>query len=161
MDDGGVAWVSFTVLLLSGIPTQRPNANTHTVQCTSIPRAGMRDVNICLPINQPSTLAAQLQILPRHPDEYLQGDHSFTVSFSPIHLCICTEGTVCTMENRTERRNKKAGFCQQDWASWAGIFKQSMGARNRVGTGLLYRPARLHRLAEFIPWNRCLGSINV
>jgi hypothetical protein len=26
-----------------------------------------------------------------------------------------------------------------------------MGARNRVGTGLSYRPARLHRLAESIP----------
>ncbi len=31
-----------------------------------------------------------------------------------------------------------------------GIFKQSKGARNRVGIGLSYRPARLHRLAEFI-----------
>jgi hypothetical protein len=29
----------------------------------------------------------------------------------------------------------------------AGIFKQSMGARNPVGIGLSYRPARLHRLA--------------
>ncbi len=35
--------------------------------------------------------------------------------------------------------------------SRAGIFKQSMGARNRGGIGLSYRPARLHRLAEFIP----------
>jgi len=35
----------------------------------------------------------------------------------------------------------------------AGIFKQSMGARNRVGIGLSYRPARLHRLAKCIPWN--------
>jgi hypothetical protein len=26
----------------------------------------------------------------------------------------------------------------------AGIFKQSMGARNRGGIGLVYRPARLH-----------------
>ncbi len=26
-----------------------------------------------------------------------------------------------------------------------------MGARNRVGMGLSYRPARLHRLAESIP----------
>ncbi len=34
--------------------------------------------------------------------------------------------------------------------SW--IFKKSMGARNRGGRGLSYRPARLHRLAEFIPW---------
>ena len=28
----------------------------------------------------------------------------------------------------------------------AGIFKQSMGSRNQVGTGLSYWPARLHRL---------------
>ncbi len=47
------------------------------------------------------------------------------------------------------------------FSSWAGIFKQSMGARNRGGIGFLYRPARLHRLAEFIPWNQFLGSINV
>ncbi len=43
----------------------------------------------------------------------------------------------------------------------AGIFKESMGARNRGGRGLSYRPARLHRLAEFIPWNRFLGPIHV
>jgi hypothetical protein len=36
-----------------------------------------------------------------------------------------------------------------------------MGARHRIGIGLSYRPARLHRLAKFIPWNRFLGSINV
>jgi hypothetical protein len=43
-----------------------------------------------------------------------------------------------------------------------GIVKQSMGARNRKGIGLSYQPARLPRLlAEFIPWNRFLGSINV
>ncbi len=33
----------------------------------------------------------------------------------------------------------------------AGIFEQDMRARNRVGIGLSYRPARLHRLAEAIP----------
>ncbi len=43
----------------------------------------------------------------------------------------------------------------------AGIFKKSMGARHRVGIGLLYRPARQHRLAEFIPWNRFRGPIHV
>jgi hypothetical protein len=43
----------------------------------------------------------------------------------------------------------------------AGIFKKSMGARQRVGIGISYRPARLHRLAELMPWNRFLGSINV
>jgi hypothetical protein len=35
-----------------------------------------------------------------------------------------------------------------------------MGARNRGGIGLSYRPARLHMLAGFIPWYRFLGSIN-
>jgi hypothetical protein len=36
-----------------------------------------------------------------------------------------------------------------------------MGARKRVGIGLSYRPARLHRLAESIPWTLFLGSQNV
>ncbi len=48
-----------------------------------------------------------------------------------------------------------------DNSSCAGIFKQSMEARNRVGIGLSYRPARLHRLAELIPWNRFRGSLKV
>jgi hypothetical protein len=45
----------------------------------------------------------------------------------------------------------------------AGIFKQSMGGWNwnLVGVGLSYRPARLNRLAEFIPWNRFLVSLKV
>jgi hypothetical protein len=46
-------------------------------------------------------------------------------------------------------------------AARTGIFKKSMGARNRGGKGLLYRPARLHRLAEFIPWNQFRGPINI
>ncbi len=40
----------------------------------------------------------------------------------------------------------------------AGILEHSMVARNQVGVGLSYRPARLHRLAESIPWNRFLGK---
>ncbi len=32
----------------------------------------------------------------------------------------------------------------------AGIFKQSTGARNRVGIGLSYGPARQHSLAELV-----------
>jgi hypothetical protein len=44
----------------------------------------------------------------------------------------------------------------------AGILEQSMGARNRVGIGLSYRPARLHRLAEMIPWiPRLLKSLKI
>jgi hypothetical protein len=34
-------------------------------------------------------------------------------------------------------------------------------ARNRVGIGLSYRPARLHSLAEMVPWNRFLDSIKI
>ncbi len=36
-----------------------------------------------------------------------------------------------------------------------------MGARNRGGIGLSYRPARLQRPAEFIPWNQFRGPINI
>jgi hypothetical protein len=46
-------------------------------------------------------------------------------------------------------------------SSSAVILEQSMGARNRVGIGLSYRPARLHRLAEFIHWNQFRGPINI
>jgi hypothetical protein len=42
-----------------------------------------------------------------------------------------------------------------------GILEQSMGARNRVERGLSYWPAKLHRLAELIPWNQFLGSLEV
>jgi hypothetical protein len=48
-----------------------------------------------------------------------------------------------------------------DGLSSAGIFKQSMGARNRVGIGLSYRAARLHSLPELVPWNQLLGSLKV
>jgi hypothetical protein len=48
-------------------------------------------------------------------------------------------------------------FCQKPELE----FLRSLWARNRGGRGLSYRPARLHRLAEFIPWNRFLGSINI
>jgi hypothetical protein len=39
--------------------------------------------------------------------------------------------------------------------------KQSIEARNRVGIGLSYRPARLHSLVELVPWNRFFGSLEV
>ncbi len=38
-------------------------------------------------------------------------------------------------------------------------FKQSLGARNRVGIGLSNRPARLHRLAELISLESSLGLL--
>jgi hypothetical protein len=43
----------------------------------------------------------------------------------------------------------------------AGTLEQSMGARNRAGIGLSYRPAGLHRMAESISWNRFLGLLKV
>ncbi len=50
-------------------------------------------------------------------------------------------------------------FCKEYKVLYcAGIVEQSMGAKNRVGIGLSYRPARLHRLAEFI---RFQGPIHV
>jgi hypothetical protein len=36
-----------------------------------------------------------------------------------------------------------------------------MGTRHRGGIGFSYRPARLHRLAEFIPWHQFRGLINI
>jgi hypothetical protein len=39
--------------------------------------------------------------------------------------------------------------------------QQSVGARNWVGAELSYRPARLHRLTESIPWNRFLKPLKV
>jgi hypothetical protein len=36
-----------------------------------------------------------------------------------------------------------------------------MGAKNWVGIGLSYRPARLHRWAASISWNRFLGFLKV
>jgi hypothetical protein len=42
-------------------------------------------------------------------------------------------------------RNRVVAPARQSWN-----FKESMGARNRGGIVIVYRPARLHRLAEFI-----------
>ncbi len=49
-------------------------------------------------------------------------------------------------ELQREKKSENEGT-QRDSADSAGIFEQSMGARNRVGIGLSYRPARLHRPA--------------
>ncbi len=35
------------------------------------------------------------------------------------------------------------------------------GLGTEKGIGLSYRSARLHRLAELVPWNRFLGSLKV
>jgi len=70
--------------------------------------------------------------------------------------------TLQYFHSRVDSNTLTMGLGTGQWAPlYAGIFKQSMGARNRAGIGLSYRPARPHRLAEFIPWNQFLGSINV
>jgi hypothetical protein len=51
----------------------------------------------------------------------------------------------------------RQGMALPIYSNCAGIFKQSLGARNQVGLGLSYWPARLHRLAELIPWNQFLA----
>ncbi len=46
--------------------------------------------------------------------------------------------------------------------SEAGRLNNLCEARNREGLGLSYRPARLHRLAGLVPWNRFFwGSFKV
>ena len=60
-----------------------------------------------------------------------------------------------------ERSKKHVQSLFMEQEDSAGIVNQSVGARNRVGIGLSYRPARPHRLAELIPLNRFLGSLNV
>ncbi len=71
----------------------------------------------------------------------------------------------CIFCNVVVEKSAKTG-CRLTFNIWfcvapahrAGIFNESMGARNRGG---IDRPARLFRLAEFIPWNRFPGFINV
>jgi hypothetical protein len=45
------------------------------------------------------------------------------------------------------------------FSSCAGIFKQPVEAKNRVGIGLSYRPTRLHRKAELIPMESIPGLL--
>jgi hypothetical protein len=56
------------------------------------------------------------------------------------------------------RTQKMCVFCLP-FPTVLEFFKQSiMGVRNQVGIGLSYRPARLHRLPESIPYNQFLDS---
>ncbi len=50
-------------------------------------------------------------------------------------------------------------FNLPSFAISAEIFKLSIWARNRVGTGLSYRPARLHSLVELVPLESILGLL--
>jgi hypothetical protein len=75
----------------------------------------------------------------------------------PPGLVPALPGTLLQQHNITQHHLT----CLSCVVGCAGILEQSMGARNQVGIGLSYRPARLHRLAESIPWNRYLGSLNI
>ncbi len=78
--------------------------------------------------------------------------------YQPINICLCWRISVCIMAwiNVSVYKNQ----CYYNRQN-TGSFKQSRGARLWVGMGLSYLPARLHRLGEFIPWNRLLGSWRV
>ncbi len=58
------------------------------------------------------------------------------------------------MEGTTREERIEIGGC-------AGILEQSMGAIEPSGIRVAVLAARLHRLAESIPWNRFLGSLKV
>jgi hypothetical protein len=63
--------------------------------------------------------------------------------------------------NHTQKLQQTSKEFSDFLLSRAGIFKQAMGARNRGGIGLSYRPARLNRLSEFTHWNRFPDPIKV
>jgi hypothetical protein len=63
--------------------------------------------------------------------------------------------------NHSAEENSQFCLLEGTGNSELEFFKKSMGARNRGGIALSYRPARLHRLAEFIPWNQFRGPINI
>ncbi len=65
------------------------------------------------------------------------------------------EGFVLLWKKKVGIEGKGLDSC---WLPSAGIFKQSMGARNRV---IVPAGQATHRQAKLIPWNRFLGSLNV
>ncbi len=86
-------------------------------------------------------------------NDFLQERHLLGSSWKPIRTCSLK---LSTGSGFIGWRNRFHGT-----DSWAGIFKKSMGARHRGGIGFSYRPAMLHRLAEFIPCNQFRGPINI
>ncbi len=59
----------------------------------------------------------------------------------------------------THGKTVQAEVNKEKLLNCAGILEQSMGARSRVGIGLSYQPARLHRLAESIPLESVPGLL--
>ncbi len=75
--------------------------------------------------------------------------------------CICKPFKESFLAWRACTTTLKGSVNFYKYGLYAGFFKQSMGARNRIGIGLSDRPVRLHRLAEMIPRNRFLGTWKV
>jgi hypothetical protein len=73
--------------------------------------------------------------------------------------CEARDGVFQLLRNRESIESKES--IPPAYVTCAGIFKQSMRARNRVRIGWSYWPAWLHSLAELVPWNRFLGYIKV
>jgi hypothetical protein len=67
------------------------------------------------------------------------------------YLLHCASGNSAFFKFLYQRTNTVLYGTYVKIAFRAGIFKHLMVARNRVGIGLSYRPAGLHRLAELIP----------
>ncbi len=78
------------------------------------------------------------------------------IGFHQYHLRICG----CSFFPH-HGLDSNMGTAAASSANCAGIFKQNMGARNCVGIGILYRPARLHSPEELVPWNQFLGLLKV
>jgi hypothetical protein len=80
-----------------------------------------------------------------------------------VHVCMYDGSRVKFRTYSFLARQPFSSFCTGGISypqNTAGIFKKSMGARHRGGIGFSYRPARLHRVAEFIPWHQFRGPIN-
>ncbi len=80
---------------------------------------------------------------------------------SCLQSCWVRHWYFCYLQAQIKLKRKIFSCSCTNKHSSAWIFKQSMEARNRVGIGLSFRPARLHSLAELVPWNRFLGSLKV
>jgi hypothetical protein len=77
---------------------------------------------------------------------------SVTKKVLKLHLCLVFKlATPVSLSTYTPVCLPPSGIDFSGTMSTAGIFNQSMGARNRVGIGLSYRPARLHSLADLVP----------
>ncbi len=74
---------------------------------------------------------------------------------------MCVQTRICFLWNRAINSYYFLKKTPSALVTCAEIFKQSIAARNQVGIGLSYRPARLHTLAELITWNQFLVFLKV